>query len=99
MCALRCFSSWFRSHGLIADAYESLPEVAPESAKMYRIEPEEPSNMASSTAAPPAELKPAGPLDVSCMPRILQAFHRDAGVSMAEGTAKEYARRVKKLFQ
>ena len=39
VCALRCFSSWFRSHGLTADAYLSLPKVAPESARLNRIKP------------------------------------------------------------
>ena len=55
--------------------------------------------MVSSTAAPAAELQPASPLDVRCMPRVLQAFHRDAGVSMAEMTAENDVRFVKKLFK
>ena len=44
----------------------------------------------------PESMRPADPLDVRCMPRVLLAFQRDAGVS--EGMAKEYARHVKKLF-
>ena len=99
MCALRCFSTLIQSHELIVDAYESLPEVALESAKLYRIEPEESSTMPSSTAAPQAALKPAGPLDVHSMPRILQAFHRDAAESKSKNTAKMYTRLVKELFK
>ena len=55
--------------------------------------------MASSTAAPAAELRPAGPSDVRRMPRVLQAFQRDAAVSKAEVTVKNYVRFVKKLFK
>ena len=55
--------------------------------------------MASSTATLAAELKPASPLDVCCMPRILQAFHRDARVKMTERTTKKYTQLVKKLFK
>ena len=47
-------------------------------------------------AALAAELQRAGPLDVRCMPRVLQTFQRDAGVS--ERTAKQYASQVTKLF-
>ena len=36
------------------------------------------------------------PLDVRCMPHVLQAFQRDAGVTGR--TAKEYARHVKQIF-
>ena len=94
--ALRCFSAWFRSNGLIADACELLPEVAPENANLYHVEQEEHWAMASSTMALAVELRPAGPMDVRCMPRVLQAFHRHAGVSKTEATAKEYVRVVKK---
>ena len=52
--------------------------------------------MAFSTAAPAAELQPAGPLDVRCMPRMLRAFHQDAGFS--KKTAKKYLKREKNLF-
>ena len=95
--ALRCFSSRCRNHGLTADAYDSLSEVAPKSAEFYRVEAQK--HQATSTAALVAELRPAGPLDVRCMPRILQAFHRHARVSMAYTTARNYVSLVKKLFK
>ena len=47
--ALRCYSKWFQSHELTADAYESLPEVAPESTKLYRVKQEAPRAMDSTT--------------------------------------------------
>ena len=70
--ALRCFSSWYRNHGLTADAYDSLPEVAPKRAEFYSIEAQK--RRTTTTPALVAELRPAGPLDVRCMPRILQDF-------------------------
>ena len=77
--SLRSFRTWFLSHGLAADAHESLPEVAPESTKLYRTKPGASRAIDSSTAALAAALRPASSQDVRCVPRVLRAVHQDAG--------------------